>query len=612
MYSAAPFLTTPVSSELYLLQDPLTFKFDIVTQELLSLLQLNNPIPLVRSDRANPRAERPTASPGPVTSLGSPVLATLHDLITHGWLLRHDHLLDELRSGRRNDPEVPIATVAIVTKDRPQHLTRCVESVLKNRQRFGRKYRILVSDDSDDPAMRTVILGALRTLAREFDAPIYYAGYEERIRFTGALARASGISQALLTFAFRSSSSGNLPTFGANLNTVLAATWGEILLCCDDDIVWVGAPAPGATDDLVLGSRPDPTVIRYYPDRSGVEHALEWTDVDIAAVHEKALGRPLADIVGDHETCQVRCQGISQRLCQAVSRNSGRATVSSLGIAGDCGMWSPRNWLFETGESQRQLFANGSYEYASTTRQVVRAATATSLTDGLFFQNAASGLDNRSLCSPFLPVCRNMDGVFARVMHVCAQDAYFVHFPWVVLHDPPERSQFAPGASREHAARVRVSDILFSWIDSAPLAFGVGTESSRLRSLGKHLTSLTELGSDLFDDYVRWSVLRLQHLRVGRLAARWTAVAEGAPEVWKEDLCRQLEELSGALRSGGDRTPAELRDVKALSGAEDTSFRKIVSQFGELLSEWPDMMQCVAELKEYDEGPARPITELTN
>ena len=580
-----------------------------MTQELYSSLQISSSIPLVPSQHSTGITEERTDLPGSVASLGVPVLTTMHDLITHGWLVSHDRFLDELRNRRRDEPAVHIGDVAIVTKNRPQCLTRCVESILRNRQRYGRTYRVLVSDDADDPAMRAVIVGTLRMLARDFDAPIYYAGYDERIRFTRALATASGISPRLLTFAFHSNSAGSLPTFGANLNTVLAATMGEALLCCDDDIVWAGAPAPGASDNLLLGSDADPTLIRYYADREAVQGALKWTDVDIAAVHERALGRPLADIVSDYQTGRVECKSMSPRLFQAVSRNSTRARVSSVGIAGDSGMWSPRDWLFVAGESQRLLFANGSYEHARTSRQIVRAATATSLTEGRFFMNAAAGFDNRSLCAPFLPIFRNMDGVFGSVMHVCAQDAAFVHFPWVVLHDPPTNNRFHRGDSRMDAACVRVSDLLISWINSAPIAFGAGTESSRLRSLGKHLKSLTELGSDLFNEHVRWTVLRLQHLRVRSLAARWTAVAAEAPEPWKEDLCGQLEELSRALRSGGDPATA-LADLKPRPGTENISFQQVVSQFGELLTEWPDIIQCAAELKACGGGVATLINEL--
>jgi hypothetical protein len=607
MYSTAPFLATPISSDLYLVQDPLTFRFDIVTRELFSFLQIRSAIPLVRGYHPTRKSEEGLDLPDSVVSLGAPVLTTLHDLIACGWLVSHERLLHDLRARREDEPAVNIGTVAIVTKNRLQCLMRCVESILKNRQRYGRTYRLLVSDDGD-PANRAIVVSALRALAEKFDAPLYYAGHEERTRFTCALASASGINPALLTFAFRSDSGGGLSTHGANMNCVMAATIGETLLRCDDDIVWDGGPAPGATNDLVLGSVPDPTVIRYFASPEAVKRAVEWTDVDIAAIHEKALGRGLGNIVCDHRIGNVRCESITLRLWQALSRNSARARVSSLGLAGDCGLRSARDWLFAAGESQRHLFADG-YEHARTTRQVILAATAMCLTEGRFFMNTACGFDNRSLCPPYLPVCRNSDGLFANVMHVCAQDAYFVHFPWVVLHDPPPRA-FRPGDSRADATRVRASDLLISWINSAPIALGVGTDLNRLKSLGQYLKSLTELGSEFFNEHVRRSVLALHHLRIGRLAERWTDVADKAPDPWKQELHGQLEELGRALRSGGGEAPADLSHLKARPGMEDTCFRQIVSQFGDLLYEWPDIMHCAVELKEKGEEVASPITEM--
>src|SRR5687768_14551138 len=267
---------------------------------------------------------------------------------------------------------VSIDTVVVTTRNRPASLKRCVQSILKNGAEYNRTHSLLVADDSDDPDARRANGAGLAALARQFDAPVRYLGRADRRRFVRALARRTGIDKALLDFAFLPAASGGVSTVGANRNAVLAATTGETVLSSDDDVVWQGAPTPSATSELVLGSVPDPTVIRFFADRRAVEDALQWRTADIAAAHEALLGRSLAELAIRHRG-PVRCANWPERLSRAASR--ARVRVTSLGIAGDSGMWSTRDYIFLRGESQLQSFAHAwSDGRAGPSREVVRAA----------------------------------------------------------------------------------------------------------------------------------------------------------------------------------------------------------------------------------------------
>jgi hypothetical protein len=250
-------------------------------------------------------------------------------------------------------------------------------------------------------------------------------------------------------------------------------------------------------------------------------------------------------------------------------------------------------------EERRELFEGGGHRHARFSRQVLLAASATSITDGQFFMNTACGLDNRHLCAPYLPVGRNSDGLFGTIMHACAEEAFFAHHPWVVLHDPPTRV-WCPGDGKADAARVRVSDLLASWVNLAPLPSGTAEEGQRLTALGAYLKGLSELGAECLDAYVRTSVDRLNHLRMARLAARWNEFGETAPDSWKEDLQDQMEELGKAVRSGSSSVPSDLAD----SGIP---FRTVAARYADLLIHWPRLMQVSALLKRSDKGVASPV-----
>ena len=599
MHSAAPFIATRLSPALYLLQDPLGCRCDVVTHELLCVLRIRTPLPLVPDPavRSLP-VGLPDNVPDSVRALDSTVLTTLEDLVGRGWLVPHERFLTQWASHGAAAPPPRIATVAVTTRNRPASLKRCVESILTNRALYGRTHGVLVADDSDAPDVRAANVTVLTSLARRFRAPVFYVGRTERHALVRALERRTGLSRALLEFAFLPAASCSVPTVGANRNAVLAATTGSSILSCDDDVVWAGARPPVSAADLVLGSIPDPTVIRFFADRQAVQTALQWRTADITAAHETTLGRSIGDLVVQHHG-RVRCTAFSERLCRAADRAAARVRVTSLGIAGDSGMSSTRDYVFLRGESQRHLFANGWIEGCPLpTREIVRAAEATTVTEGFQFMTTAVGFDNASLCMPFLPLFRNSDGVFAEVMRACAEDAYFAHIPWVLLHDPPEPRKGGGLAPSEDAARTRASDVLIAWIRAAPMPSGAGTEADRLRALGEHLVWLSDSGTALFVHQLREMARALYRDRIAALAERWDACANIAPASWKENLCQQMAGLGRAVRSDVCPVPDECSTAGLVRGSAALSFQQVVKQFGRLLVEWPSIVEHASGLQE--------------
>jgi hypothetical protein len=263
-----------------------------------------------------------------VDAIGVPVLTTLQALIESGWLVSHALFLDELKQQAQHEPPPRTGTVAIVTRNRPRLLLRCIQSILENRRRYGRNYRILVSDDADDPRQGMEIAGALARLGSHYNAPIDYAGPAERGRFAAELAAAADVDPATIAFGFGSEPRGGLSTHGANMNSVLAETAGEIVLRCDDDIVCSVGPVPGAAPELVVGAPADPTAIRFFPDIDSVKASVKWEETDLASLHETVLGRTLGDVAADGRYRAVRIETLTARLRGAVARNRGRLRVA--------------------------------------------------------------------------------------------------------------------------------------------------------------------------------------------------------------------------------------------------------------------------------------------
>src|SRR5262249_1198811 len=145
--------------------------------------------------------------------------------------------------------------------------------------------------------------------------------------------------------------------------------------------------------------------------------------------------------------------------------NNGRVVATSMGVVGDSGMHSPVGFLRIIGDSREDLVKSESaYRSACTSREMLRTADCVTITDHGWFLATGLGLDNRFLLPPFLPVCRNQDGLFGLLIQTCFEYACFGHLPGTIIHSPMEDRLFKPDAMWKSAGKVRFCDVVVSAI----------------------------------------------------------------------------------------------------------------------------------------------------
>lgn len=120
--------------------------------------------------------------------------------------------------------------------------------------------------------------------------------------------------------------------------------------------------------------------------------------------------------------------------------------LATFGLAGDSGMSSPLFALAAVGPTRARLRDPAAYRRATTTRAVIRGATARSYSVAPAFMSFAFGTPTMRGLPPFPPSGRNQDAAFAALTLACHPEAAFVHVPWVVPHLPPETRRFDPEA----------------------------------------------------------------------------------------------------------------------------------------------------------------------
>jgi FkbH-like protein len=499
-----------------------------------------------------------------------------------------------------------IATVAMVTCERPSALARGLGSYLENCARHDRSAEFVVMDDSGSPDARAAYRDLLASVARTQEAKIFYAGVDQKAAYVEALA-ARGLPPSVVRFAL---APGRASTAGANRNALLLHTAGEPVFTADDDTICQIAAAPSPKDGLAAAAGVDPAEHWFFPDRASALGAVSFVDRDVLAGHEALLGRDVQSLLAAHpdpsgEHAQERAR---------LAASGGRVVATFNGLVGDSGWgapfgsWlSPMGYLAMRGPSLQRLCASpAGYGATVTSREVVRVVDRLHVGDPSFSMMGFAGLDNRWLLPPFCPIGRGEDNVFGAVLAASTPGARVGHLPWVLVHAPIEPRRFWTGEMARTAGSTDLGRILVELVRSCDIEPGLSDPAARLRALGAYLVELATRPRPDFEAVVRARLAAANQALATWLEAGLTAAGD-APSFWAEDVRRYLAGLSGAAAREDYPVALDLADGASLDEARART-QYVVRRFGELLLYWPALVEEARALRARGIRPAVQVT----
>jgi hypothetical protein len=190
---------------------------------------------------------------------------------------------------------------------------------------------------------------------------------------------------------------------------------------------------------------------------------------------------------------------------------------------------------------------------------------------------------------PFMPVCRNEDGVFGRLLRRCWPEAHIGHVPFAILHAPKERRAYDPSP-----LCVRVSEAIQVCVESWNRSTGpLGSPEERLESVGWHLF---EIGSQPQPEFGR----TIHSLMCGAALSRIESLLalldhhRFQPSYWADDIKRQVLVLERAAADPWFSIPQELR----VPGSTDrcmAELKSLIVLYGLLLRSWPAIAALTAK-----------------
>jgi len=523
---------------------------------------------------------------------------TLRALAGEGFLVGRTDTRRRLRADEAASGSGRIEAIAIPTADRPRELARCIESYAANQAAFGRRSRLIVSDDAREDAARRRTRAVVETTEGRFGIESRHLTRRDRQRFAERLAREIEAPPETLAFGLLGDPR-LVHSTGANRNAILLALPGQRLLSVDDDTVCRLGPArpPGETAGCALESRLDPRDHRFFPDR---EHALaDWpaASEDLLSLHESLLGRSIQRVALDcGPDDAVLLDEADDAVIEDVVRQRGRVLLTTTGVAGQSGVRWPWRLLEMERPWARQLLASEELYRATLRSPEVRAVVSrTTLGNRSLLASTFFGFDSSVLLPPFLPVLRSQDVLFTRVLRRCHDDAYLGHLPFTLVHDPLDDRSLPAHVLWQHPG-IELAYVLADLVDHARIS-AWGEPAARMVRLGTHLSRLASLPARDFVERVSKTCLERQAGRIVRLQRRIDALRD-APGFWVTDVERHVSELRRVV-SGSLPPPQDV------PGPPEQAWRltqDLVRLYGGLLSVWPRVFEASHRLAAREKG----------
>jgi hypothetical protein len=208
------------------------------------------------------------------------------------------------------------------------------------------------------------------------------------------------------------------------------------------------------------------------------------------------------------------------------------------------------------------------------------------------------GLDHRELLPPFFPVLHAEDMIFAAAAWLCCSHSVAGHLPIALHHDSgKDKALLQPG---DLNAENRATVFEFATLVRSILLHCAPPEhaevAERMRTMGRYLSAFAARPPRDFLDAFRGIVLQMEASELSFLEELLREERE-APDYWRRDVEDFIVHTRQALEHEDFDIPLELKAQRA-----DTENRqlmqRLLASYGELLQDWPDMVEAARALRE--------------
>lgn len=487
-----------------------------------------------------------------------------------------------------------IAKFGVLTRNRPEHLSACLESYARCANDNENDTTFVVADQSD-AEHAAANAAVIEHVASKFGVEIWHVDNESVQALNEKLAKLSGVPKSLVDFALGRNAEVSF-SGGANRNILLLASVGELILQSDDDSICKMMAAPGTKSGLDLTSAIDPAEF-WFPTESEMNGLADNFETrNLFAIHEEFLGKSIGECV---EQCDglVDIDGTSPSFFWRLNKKRARVLVTNSGLVGESGRGENQPIVVLDGDKRNRLIVSEEhYRFVQKNQRVLRGVTRPTITEGSVCFGFNLGLDNREIIPPFLPFFRGEDSLFTALFRSATTNGFFAILPWMVFHSGAGAKARSDQMQIKKIARISFCDVIGLILQSYQARTFETETSKRLQSMGNMLIEIGNLEPSEFERVVRTLWWQNAAMQIHKLE---TAVKMhgGTPDYWSKDILNYVEEYRNSLAGEGAIVAANVVEAFGEAAALQKQ-QDVIRQFGELLVAWESLREAAAKLRD--------------
>ena len=525
------------------------------------------------------------------------VRAVLESVRDDGLLISADIYTVTLQPAAVPRFHVDKPVVSVITWERPEALARCLESISDNCD-LKQIARLYVIDDSRDNNNQAQNRRATAQFALDAETEVVYMGAAEQSQFLEAIISRVPSLEEQVRFLIDRERWADYWTSGLARTVALLLSVGQRLLVLDDDII-CEVHEPGRGENISFADNPRET--GFYKD------ADEWSDLrashgtDPFIRHMRCLGSELSDALGALGASSLTVENFKGARLDVLERLNGQSPVliTECGSLGDAGT-SKLNWLATLrGESLKRLLdSEDTVDLALSKRRYWQGRNGAQISPRSNMSQL-TGLDNRGLLPPYIPIMRGEDRLFGDMVEFVFPQSVVVDNAFALPHLPiPEREWET--SAQKFDTRQPFPAFAMNRVEENQDSSSAHEPMPRLAALARlfeELSGLTheQVSAEYQDKRVLAKSRQYAVLKEAQAAAE--AIEIDVPERW-----------SNFLQEGLDRLNRELLDNPvdaAIKGYPDHLEGEALTQwwkqfwrtFGQAIRAWPSIRQAARQVR---------------
>jgi hypothetical protein len=327
------------------------------------------------------------------------------------------------------------AVAAVITWERPEALARCLDSLRRNSE-LENLAAVFVIDDSRSKDAQQRNRASTEALAEHTRVPVHYMGAQEQAEFMQQLISKVPALEGPVRFLLDRERWAEYWTSGLSRTVALLLSAGKRLLVLDDDILCEVFEPPRQQREASFADHNRDA--RFFDSFEQWQEYRASAGTDPLLRHLSCLGSTLGDSLAAVGSGRIRAHSFrgAEANFVATLRPDSPVMITECGAFGDPGT-SRMDWLtgLEDASMQAMLESDESVERALNNRncwigrhqaQVVKKANMSQLT----------GLDNRKLLPPYIPIMRGEDRLFGDMVQFLHPGSVALDQGWAVPHLP--------------------------------------------------------------------------------------------------------------------------------------------------------------------------------